>query len=80
MAQAAQDRLVVGGNFRVRYRLDNQRRDREFIGTYLGWSRFYTMHDFDLRPDAGTASLPGDAIISCELVRKDTPHHQPKMV
>ena len=73
------ERLVVGGMFRVRYRLDSQRRDREFIGKYLGWSKYYTQHEFDLRPEAGTSQLPGEAIISVELVPSNTRPQQPKM-
>lgn len=29
---------------------------------YMGWSRFYTKHEFDLRPKAGTQSIAGDWI------------------
>jgi hypothetical protein len=80
MTSPEPERLVVGGMFRVRYRLDGQRRDREFIGKYLGWSKYYTQHEFDLRPTAGTSQLPGEAIISVELVSSNTPAQQPKMV
>lgn len=74
------DDLQPRGRYRVRYRLEGQRADREFVGTYLGWSKYYTQHEFDLRPDAGTSQLPGEAIISCERVSSDVPHSQPKKV
>lgn len=76
----ASDRLVEGGKFRVRYRLDSQRRDRVFVGRYLGYNKVLSRHDFDLRPAAGTSGLADDAILEVELVHSDTPCSQPVMI
>jgi len=76
----AGDPLVVGQKFRVRYRLDGQKKDRELVGTYLGWSRFYSKHAFDLRPGAGTTELFGDDIKTAQRVAIGSAHELPRMV
>lgn len=73
------DHLVIGGRYRVRYRLAAQRRDREFVGTYLG-TDYSGALQFDQRPAAGTGSLPAASLLAAELVRGDTPHTQARVV
>lgn len=71
--------LVTGERYRIRYRYAPQNRFREFVGTYMGESRFGGS-EFNLRPDAGTATLLPDAEIqSVEVVGRDVPHSVPKV-
>lgn len=71
--------FVEGAKYRVRYRLDSQRVDREFVGLYLGWNQ-YGWHDLSLRPAAGTVTLPDDAIIEIEMVASVVACTQPVKV
>jgi hypothetical protein len=69
--------LVSGERYRIRYRYAPQKRFREFVGTYMGESRFGGS-EFNLRPDAGTSTLLPDAEIqSVEVVGRDVPHSAP---
>jgi hypothetical protein len=74
------DRLIPHRRYRVRYRLEGQRRDREMVATYLGWSKMFTQYDFDLRPDAGTMPLPPGVIIEAWEVGKNVKTVLPRVV
>lgn len=76
---ALTDRLVVSGNYRVRYQLEEQRKPRELVGTYLGAGLLGGQH-FDLDPVGGTASIPATALLDVELVPGATPHQAPRVV
>jgi hypothetical protein len=70
-------RLREGQRYRVTYRLDGQRYDRQFVGTYLGWNRTFERHDFNLRPAAGTGSLLDPDILSVAEVGVEVAHDAP---
>jgi hypothetical protein len=54
---------VIGQSYRVEFTLAGKRKPRVLRGRYLGWSKFYTRHEFDLRPDAGTTGIfPGQIV------------------
>lgn len=71
--------MEKGKRYRVRFRLGLQQKDREFVGTFLGMSGLTDMV-FDLRPDAGTATLPSTAMQKFTEVDKTVNHHQPRIV
>jgi hypothetical protein len=68
-------KLVEGKKYVIQYRLSNQRKDRVFVGTYLGINSINDNYDFDLRPTAGTSQIPPEAI--CLSQETDLPHMQP---
>lgn len=63
--------FVKGNRYRVRYRLETQRRDREMVASYLGYDRTRNEFMFNLRPLAGTTALSGRDIHSA--VETDEP-------
>lgn len=64
----ANDPLVVGHRYVLTIKPSDSpnAKHRILVGKYLGWNKFYTAHDFDLRPDHGTTTVKGEDIISCE--------------
>lgn len=74
--QYGPDAFIVGRKYCVRYRLDSMRKDREFVGQYLGWNNTFDRHDFNFRPLSGTGSVkPADIIYAREApnMRIQTP-------
>lgn len=63
--------LIRGRRYRVHFRPADQPRKKVRIieGKYLGWSKFYTKHEFDLRPDHGTTNISGEDIVKIEEVQ-----------
>lgn len=58
--------MVEGKMYCVRYRLDNQKLEREMTATFLGKNQYGDFAEFlfNLRPLAGTISLDRRSIIS----------------
>ena len=72
------DEFTEGLRYRVRFRLSNQRRAREFVGTYMGCEG--TRLWWDLRPGAGTTQLDASDIMAAMVVPRSVPHSNPKVV
>lgn len=68
--------LVEGKRYRVEFIPDGARKEREFVGTYLGVGQGGLL--FDLRPDHGTSNINHRLITGWELT--DEPHHPPRRV
>lgn len=62
---------VIGGRYKIRYRLDNQRYDREGVASYMGVNLFGN-YSFSGRPVFGTTELRKTDIISAEKVSVNT--------
>jgi len=70
--------LAKHTKYRVRFRADGTRRDREMVGTYLGEGP-PGCHAFDLRgARAGTITLPARCILDARVVHGATPHQTPQ--
>jgi hypothetical protein len=72
-------KLIQNTKYEVVFQLDNQRKPRTFIGTYMG-DDVFGHAQFNMRPTAGTGSLRREYIIKVRPVDRRTPHTQPSIV
>jgi hypothetical protein len=64
--------LVPRMKYRIRYRLDGQRKDREAVLRYMGGSQDKKDSHWDGRPDLGTQTFPWASIKAVAAVPVDT--------
>jgi hypothetical protein len=72
--------MLKGTKYKIRYRLDNQRRDREGVAMYLGLNQNLKDYDFSGRPEFGTTSIPMAAISHMKIVPDNTQCYMDKKV
>jgi hypothetical protein len=77
--------MMRGTKYKIRYRLEHQKRDRQGVATYLGLGTLgaggqKTELTFSGRPEFGTTSLMLTDMISVEPVAENTKCYMDKKV
>ena len=72
--------LELGQLYRIWFKTDGQRRLRGMVARYMGYSKTLNVHEFDLRPQAGTVRLPSDVIRYFARVTDETPVSTPTIL
>jgi hypothetical protein len=62
--------LVKGQRYLITYRFSHQRRNRQFVGVYLGVNPALDELAFSLRPASGTSTIKERDIISSVCTNK----------